>query len=734
MIRCLAVLLAILAAAPAWAVQVSVRAGEHNGFTRVVLEFDERPDWTAGRVDGGYAVRFPKIENLSADMSRAFDFINRNRLADIRGRDGSNEVAVLLACECYATFGNYRDTLIVIDIRDGVPGENVAYQSPLPPGPSLSPTAVFDLAVTLQAPVAPPLARTENIPTIIAAPPDRERVPRLIEPDMPSAPTVHDAGNLRVASSQDPPDQERINDAVDIVAANIARATTQGLLQVIDPQMKDTREPRPEPEEIANLSVDTAIERAVASAFDEAIASRATGNCISPDDLDLTAWGDESGLARIGPARAEATKEDGTLDPEKMRDLAHAYLYLGFGAEARSVADHTLSSHQPLIRAMADIIDNGATASPVFAEQFGCSPLAGLWRALAGPFQASELPRDLSGLLEAFSAFPLHLRIHLGPILAERLRVAGLPEESRIALNTVIRAGNSTTQQALTSARLELTGTRADAARARLVALTNGTGLTAGEALLELLNDAAARGVDPDPKWVDDAPSLIRALRGTDVASQLASSMLRGAIALDRFDETRRSLTESKLPLNPDDMPALTDALLDAAVERADDARFLRAEIAFPNRIASSDRDVGLNLRLASRLLDLGLFERADLYAGALPPDADAGLLLAKIDLRLGRHEDALAHLDGVTTEAAAVTRAEILATAGRAAEAADAFFAVADEARGRQNAMRAAQWDRLGLQETTTRAENDSNNELLRMITSRRAALEELLTMSAEM
>ena len=738
MIRVLAALSLTLLPLAATAETVRVRAGEHAGFTRVVLEFDRRPDWTAGRVEDGYAVRLSGTSTLSIDTSRTFDLINRNRLAGLNASEDLREIGLQLACDCYATFYAFRDKLIVIDIREGRAGPDLAHQSPLIGiGETSAPNKLASAAEAF--PSSPPSIPPDRVilPVVDTIPP--RWVPGAL-PDVPDAQvSLHPADGLPdAAPDAHPADPGLAEGAVDIVAANIARASTQGLLQVVDPASAAIAPPdQATRNAVDNMTVDTAIERAVASVFDKHITSNATGSCIAPRDLDLTSWGDDSGLAHIGPLRKAAAREDGSLDPLRMRDLARAYLYLGFGAEARAVALHTAPEDRALINAMADIMDSGGTRSGIFADQFACTALAGLWRALSGPFEPGELPRDLSAILENFSAFPLHLRIHLGPILAERLRLAGLPEESRIALNTVIRAGNSSMRQALTSARLELTGTRADAARARLVALTSGTGTTAGEALLELLNDAASRGVVPDPKWVDDSPSLIRALRGTDVASDLAVAMLRGAIALDRFDETRRNLSEAALPLPVGTHDTLVDELLAAAVLRADDARFLRAEIAFPEHMVAAHRSSDLNQQIAARLLELGLFERADLYFDALPDGPEARVLSARIDLGQGRFDDALARLDGLAGDPAILARAEILAAAGRAAEAADAFFSVSEEARGKQNAMRAEQWGRLGVPEppeTSAGGAAGGNNELLRTIISRRAALEALLALSSEM
>ena len=52
-----ALALALLFSVPSEAQEVDVRGGEHIGFSRLLLEFQKRPQWWIERIEDGLAVR-----------------------------------------------------------------------------------------------------------------------------------------------------------------------------------------------------------------------------------------------------------------------------------------------------------------------------------------------------------------------------------------------------------------------------------------------------------------------------------------------------------------------------------------------------------------------------------------------------------------------------------------------------------------------------------------------------
>ena len=70
MIR-IAIALLLLLATGASAAPILVRSGEHDGFTRLVMEYGAAIDWQVGRTDDGYELRIAK-QPPDYDFTEAF--------------------------------------------------------------------------------------------------------------------------------------------------------------------------------------------------------------------------------------------------------------------------------------------------------------------------------------------------------------------------------------------------------------------------------------------------------------------------------------------------------------------------------------------------------------------------------------------------------------------------------------------------------------------------------------
>lgn len=78
MIR-LALVLWVLLAGHLAAAPVLVKTGEHDGFTRLVMEFQAPVDWQMGRSADGYELRVVG-QPVNYDLSEAFRLIGKSRL------------------------------------------------------------------------------------------------------------------------------------------------------------------------------------------------------------------------------------------------------------------------------------------------------------------------------------------------------------------------------------------------------------------------------------------------------------------------------------------------------------------------------------------------------------------------------------------------------------------------------------------------------------------------------
>ena len=403
--------------------------------------------------------------------------------------------------------------------------------------------------------------------------------------------------------------------AVELLGNEFSRAASQGL---IDAQETPSRSTQSEISgalgDRSNLSVVTGIDRDILTSPN--VPPTAEGAiCISESKVDVAGWGDANDPKQLGKLRTQAIAENGDITTSGALRLARFYIALGFGAEAKAMVKHVKSSNdQELITALANIIDFGESDNDVLQGQIFCQGSVALWAALAKPMSAGEFPASTNDILKSFSKLPYHLRAHLGPLLAERFRKAGMDEQARNALNAILRSGAKSVESTLTSAKLGLTGTRPEVARQQLVELSNGTDVTAASALLELLEDAHRNNRKPVADWVEDVPSLVRATEGTDVAAKLNLAGLRGKISLHRFDDVRLALNEEGPGLTELTRAELGAKALAAATEFASDEEFLRSAIGLTKFFENSALSSSDRFALAQRLNNLGLSQQAALY------------------------------------------------------------------------------------------------------------------------
>ena len=739
---------------------MQLRTGEHEDFTRVVLAFDTLPAWQAGRTPDGYAILLDGDEPLSADTSRAFALIGRDRIRDIDVNFENRRVDIALGCECHAEIFQLNNVRLVIDIKDGAIGPGARHELPVDvqaqPRPPKSPS--MPLVPELLAPQLEPRRSIAG---------GRGDTPVLPILDPPELPAPHSDLEQRAAAAIDElsprtdalrsftnfdsfiPNVDRLptvsSPAVEAITQQLGRAASQGLVQV--ETRADALPPATETEAIPgprNFRVFTGYDRDT-QRIDQSASSTSQGQgCIPDRYVDLLSWGDPARGARLGEFRQSIVKETGAIDHDAMRELAQYYIVLGFGAEARFALEQLpLSEERNILIALSEIVDKGSSDADFFAGQIACPGKIALWAAIARPFKRGELPISADGILKTFSALPPHLREHLGPILSQRLRSAGETALARAALSAVTRIGSGSVGQELTAARLELLGTRASEARAELERISQGTNVAAAEALIELLQDAARRRVPPKPEWVNDADTLIRVTEGTDVADQLSVAALRGHIPLGRFDDLRRALFQGRPGLTPSIRTDISAEALGVAVLDADDATFLRTELGLSDFASPEVLDASRRYDMVRRFLGLGLPELAAKYLPVEMETADEIRLAAETFSALDRRAFALTLVGNTDDRELEDVRAELLAQVRNFEAAAKALENLGEARAAEIQALRSGDWDwiaddgpqRLSLTARTAISkpitESDSqgvNVALLEDVSGRYAAFLELL------
>ena len=74
-----ALLAVISAASPAIAETVAIRSGQHDGFSRLYLDFPGAHDWEFGRTGAGLEFR-SSLPDLEYELEGALDFVDRSRI------------------------------------------------------------------------------------------------------------------------------------------------------------------------------------------------------------------------------------------------------------------------------------------------------------------------------------------------------------------------------------------------------------------------------------------------------------------------------------------------------------------------------------------------------------------------------------------------------------------------------------------------------------------------------
>ncbi len=113
------------------AATVPLRSGEHDGFSRIVLQLSSPAAWQFGSVPGGYELRIASPD-LVIDPSAVFRFISHARIGAVR-IPGPGRLRLNLACACQVEAFEMDGGRIVLDVRDPAGGKAGAAPSPLPP-------------------------------------------------------------------------------------------------------------------------------------------------------------------------------------------------------------------------------------------------------------------------------------------------------------------------------------------------------------------------------------------------------------------------------------------------------------------------------------------------------------------------------------------------------------------------------------------------------------------------
>ena len=703
-----AALVAFLALADATAAEtLRVRGGEHDGFTRLVVTGIAPGTWTLGRTASGYGLRLDGPAEV--DLSQAFRIIGRHRIAELAPDRGGRGLDIALACDCHAAAFETPAGLLVVDIHDGAAPADAGFEASLAASdPALAP--LVKPAPGRPQPVDPQIGfywRRLAARAADAAPaaPEAGRPVTAGAGHTPSAaPAAADGASADASPAA--PDAAGAAPAESGLRAMLERAAEQGVVDLDPAQIADA------PDSGQPAGPDAPVGAALAATgpiraetvFDRDAPTvpdtveTAPDSCPAMAEVDLATWADDRpAWLQIVEARSHLLGEFDRPDPESILALGRLYLALGLGDEARA----TLAGFGPdpagtpgLWGIALALDDRAQSVDSPLPGWIGCKGAAALWALLVHPDPATA-DFDVGSVLLAFSALPPGIRLLLGPRLADRFLLRGDPGAARAVRNAMERSANAPAGPSVIAARIDLSVGEGDKGRAALERLAMADSPEAPQALVLAMDRRLADGDPVIPEMVETAAVYAQETRGTPLGAALRRVHILGLAASGEFARAHDELAAAD-PLPESERAAALSGLLDRLVQDGDDVTFLTQVFALASDLADDPATEALRLRLADRMLDLGLPAAAGALAGPALDSADGSRVAARLALARGDGAGALRALADAEGPEWASLRAQAEAMQGRHDRAAEVLAAAGDSEAAAKEAWRAADWSRV--------------------------------------
>jgi len=690
-------LLLLLVCIPAgvFAQSVVVRSGEHGDFSRLAFSFSEPVEWKMGRVSGGYEIRL-QGNGETIDVSRVYRRISRGRIKDISVSPDNSSITLSVDCTCHADAFEFRPGLLVVDIKDGLPEGSNPFET------------VFSTDET-------GAVASGNFSTTESDGVNNSK----IDPEPMSLPTpdhlVIIGGKPILEPGVNPKKPTIITAMQAEMLRQIGRASAQGLLKANLPlptrnsqtvPLPDTLEivtETPSAQAHINIHIENSVDREISRLLPKGTGAGSGDACIGDDVVNVLEWGDKGSLwEQISAQRRKLSGEFDSTNPEAAIALAEAYIYAGFGVEALRVIDEFSVDPKMagILKVMARIVDGMAPQqNGVLYGQSGCNSDVALWAVLSQPVLSKGMEINRPKIISAFSALPLHLRRHLGPLLAEKFLKIGDIETASALRNAIARApGDASAEFRLMEARFEQERGHHDIAEKALAEISTDNSIVALEALIGLLETKANRKSDVSEDVLITAESYLFAQKTNEAGARLLKSiaLLRAQSGdLESALKNLRAFRENSF-IDAKEERKVWESVLEVA-DAATDEVFLKFIYASYNEIAKLGVSRSTHQRIAQRLLKLGFVEMAlnILDSPARPADIDR-LIMAKAALLGGYGQQAVKLLEHVRGEEAARMRAQAFRILGAHDKAAEEYAAISDRDAQKTAIWRARDWDRL--------------------------------------
>ncbi len=642
-----------LLAMPALAAPAKVTSGEHEGFTRLVVELAQPMPWQVGRSSDGYELRF-EGDPSQFDLSKAFALIGRGRIASLSGDDATGILMVTLGCACHVMAFEFRPGIIVMDLKDGPPPINSPFETTLTPTvptslpkpdpvPAPDPKDVsalssswMDAALGTQAMPSSPVMKEPAIPVrpiVVSA----DKGPAA---DLPK-PRLLDVG---LGPMHDDLMREIARGAADgVVNMQLGKQSETGVVGQKDTTAEQSRVGLGALGKLPHIRVEGAMEPAADLAGEGA-------QCPTDAQLDFAAWGDDRPIwEQISEVRQDLTGEFDVPNPEAVSKAIKFHLFIGFGHEAIAIAA-SLGSEETdtaLWLSLGHLLDDMPDPEPAFAGFDQCESAAALWALLGRPV-GEPVQANFPAIQRSFSALPSGLRQTIGPRLMDRLVALDAADAVNVVSSAIKRAGAEGDRGiALIEAEVAARSGEFAEAKALLKPLLDDPGPNTPEAVVLLIEGQAALGL-PVPEETVIAIEAFAMERKSGPEAARFERAYSLALALS-----------GKFKAAFDVAPAAADHQADLwrlLAKLGDDATILEQASLNPADGAPVEASAVASV-FSERFLALGLPAQAQIWLSA-GAEVDR-LLAAKIAIANTDGRSALVYLEGMGSPEAATLRTE---------------------------------------------------------------------------
>lgn len=667
------IFLTTLTATPMAAAPVAVTSGDHDGFTRLVLDFGQSVDWQVGRTPDGYALQLRTVPGglpQPYDLTKVFDLIGKDRLAAIWADPKTSQLNIGIACACHAIPFEFRPGILVIDLRDGAPPKGSSFELAL----DGAPVPALD---------AKPVSRPRPRPQVLAPPYDWTNR-ALADLKRPPAVPARQFSDLAVAVGD--PILQSLRDAL---LLNLSRGAAMGVVDLALPSTNPKGDLAAVDPTMARIALGALPRIAMAAGLPDHRDVAAKGeSCPTADQLALSSWGSDAPILvqMSAPAPGLVTEFD-LPDPAAIAVAVRFQLFAGFGVESRQLlrAFAVQVPDTALLTSLGYILDQDSDPDPAFRGLAACDSPAALWAVLSDPALTPDDTVNKNAVLRAFSQLPLHLRRHLGPGLAQRFLDLGDDRSAMTIRNAITRApGDAGSQVGLMEAAIATAQGDPAAAEARLTAVLADAGQQAPAALVALANARVAQNLAVDPELVSALESVLREQTDTDQQALTRRALVVARAASGDFDRAFADLAGS-----PD---AAEDLWRILAKIGSDQAVLLHAILPAGQEIPRVDPEI--MPALATRLLGFGMADQALRWVQGNA--AQNRLLLAQIHLARRDGQAALTALADLSDPTAIALRASALSLLDDNSAAAQTYTGLGDTDAARRAHARARDWPQI--------------------------------------